>query len=222
MGSAWQGSTSGGAPTSHPVQGMTPPPRYIPHQELWVIFTISMPEKNPGTTTARRTGGTQPVALPTGALGVLPHLWVPEGLDSDSCSFFSPSCAPRGWCHLPRPYFPIGAPEEAGLACGAACRGATSPGGVGRACVLRHGAWGRRDGGVCHLGLPTPQLLPWHCRGAARKVAAVAVACVCHPLGSLQVGRCPLRGKPGCLAPLSEFTGENGLFRVKCPQWVEL
>lgn len=162
-GSAWQGSASGGAPTSHPVQGMTPPPRHIPHQELWVIFTISMPEKNPGTTTARRTGGTQPVALPTGALGVLPHLWVPEGLDSDSCSFFSPSCAPRGWCHLPRPYFPVGALGEAGLACGAACRGATSPGGVGRACVLRHGAWGRRDGGVCHLGLPTPQLLPWHC-----------------------------------------------------------
>lgn len=152
-----------------------------------------------------------------GALGVLPHLWVPEGFSSDSCGFSSPSCAPRGRCHLPRPYFPVGALGEAGLACGAACRGATSPGGVGRACVLRHGAWGRRDRGVCHLGLPTPQLLPWHCRGAARKVAAVAVACVCHPLGSLQLGRCPLCGKPGCLAPLSEFTGENGLFRVKCP-----
>ena len=79
----------------------------------------------------------------------------------------------------------------AGLACAAACRGdgvaacqgragpGTHPAGsVGSACVRRHRAWGRTDGGVCHLGLPTSQLLLWHCRDAARQAV---VACVCHP-----------------------------------------
>lgn len=69
-------------------------------------------------------------------------------------------------------------------------------GSVGSACTLRHGAWGRVDGGVCHLGLPTPQLLLWHCGDAARKVAVVA--CVCHLWLFFRQGDV-LRS--GCLAP---------------------
>lgn len=61
-----------------------------------------------------------------------------RGLCSDSCCFSSPSRAPRGWAGLVPPtqaIFPCRGLGEAGLGCGAACRGATLLAAwAGRAC----------------------------------------------------------------------------------------
>ena len=147
-------------------------------------------------------GPTQPRArraaqLQTSCLGSRCCFWIQAERDPKGCARATqPGCFPPLAPH-PLGFGVLGSPVLP-------CAGSYPAGSVGSACTLRHGAQGRADGGVCHLGLPTPQLLLWHCGDAARKVAVVA--CVCHPWLLFRQGDVP---GSGCLAPTCNLSGED-------------
>lgn len=70
--------------------------------------------------------------------------------------------------------------------------------------MRRHGAWGRTDGGVCHLGLPTSLLLLWHCRDAARQARWPVFVTPGLPRGG------EMSSVYEALLPYPTSSGENG------------
>lgn len=232
-GLACQGSTSGGCTHLTPSAGHDPPTPICPHQELWIIFAVSVTDK---TQVPPQQGGREapspwhcPRRLagrprPVGALGVVPHLWVPEAFALIPAASLLPAVphgAGQGWCHLPRPYFPVGARGRPGSA---VVPRAGEPPSWRRGQGVRAPA--RRVGKDGWRSLPSgppyssavAMALPRCCQVGGGGGGGLCLS----PLGSLQVGRCPRCGRPGCLTLLSDIGGENGLFRVKCPQRVEL